>query len=84
MAACTAALHLFKGGDHVIAGHDIYGGTFRLMRDVLPGLGIEVSFVNLGLLAMAHWLSAPEVGSRSLRDGGGGTPPSQRHTDGGG
>ena len=46
MAAVTAALNLFKSGDHVIAGHDIYGGTFRLMNDVLPGLGIEVSFVN--------------------------------------
>ena len=46
MAAVTAALNLFKSGDHVIAGHDIYGGTFRLLNDVLPGLGIEVSFVN--------------------------------------
>lgn len=48
MAACTAALHLFKSGDHVIAGHDIYGGTFRLMHDVMPNMGIEVSFVNMG------------------------------------
>ena len=46
MSACVAALNLFKAGDHVIAGHDIYGGTFRLMNDVLPGLGVEVSFVN--------------------------------------
>jgi cystathionine beta-lyase/cystathionine gamma-synthase len=46
MAAVTAALHLFKAGDHVIAGHDIYGGTWRLMADVMPQLGIEVDFVN--------------------------------------
>ncbi len=47
MAAVTAALHLFRAGDHVIAGHDIYGGTWRLMADVMPGLGIEVSFVDM-------------------------------------
>ena len=48
MAAVTAALHLFKAGDHLIAGHDIYGGTWRLMADVMPSLAIEVSFVNMG------------------------------------
>ena len=48
MAAVTAALHLFKSGDHVVAGHDIYGGTWRLMADVMPQLGIEVSFVDMG------------------------------------
>ena len=48
MAAVTCALHLFKSGDHLIAGHDIYGGTYRLMADVLPHLGIETSFVRMG------------------------------------
>lgn len=47
MAAVTASLHLFKQGDHVIAGHDIYGGTYRLMHDVLPDMGVSVSFVNM-------------------------------------
>lgn len=48
MAAVTAALHLFKQGDHVIAGHDIYGGTYRLMQNILPDLGIAVSFIDMG------------------------------------
>jgi cystathionine gamma-synthase len=48
MSAVTAALHLFRQGDHLIAGHDIYGGTFRLMNGVLPGMGITVSFVDMG------------------------------------
>ncbi|QDT66107.1 trans-sulfuration enzyme family protein [Calycomorphotria hydatis] len=47
MAAVTAALHLFKAGDHIIAGNDIYGGTYRLMADVIPGLGLETTFVNM-------------------------------------
>lgn len=48
MAAVTAALNLFQAGDHVIAGHDIYGGTWRLMADVMPKLGIDIDFVNMG------------------------------------
>jgi O-succinylhomoserine (thiol)-lyase len=47
MSAVTAAMNLFVAGDHVVAGHDIYGGTYRLFADVLPKLGIEVSFVDM-------------------------------------
>lgn len=47
MAAITAAMHLFKAGDHIVAGHDIYGGTYRLFADVFTGLGFEFSFVNM-------------------------------------
>ncbi len=47
MAAVTTALHLFRQGDHLIAGHDIYGGTYRLMHDVLPEMGVTVSFVEM-------------------------------------
>lgn len=46
MSAITTAIHLFKAGDHVVAGHDIYGGTYRLFADVFPELGIEFTFVN--------------------------------------
>jgi cystathionine beta-lyase/cystathionine gamma-synthase len=48
MAAITAVMQLFKPGDHVIAGHDIYGGTFRLFYGVLADYGLEFSFVNMG------------------------------------
>lgn len=48
MAAITTAMHLFDAGSHVIAGHDIYGGTFRLFNAVLPARGLEFSFVNMG------------------------------------
>jgi O-succinylhomoserine (thiol)-lyase len=48
MAAITAVMQLFKPGDHVIAGHDIYGGTFRLFDGVLRDAGLEFSFVDMG------------------------------------
>lgn len=47
MGAITTAAMLLKAGDHLIAGNDIYGGTYRLFSQVLPDRGIEVSFINL-------------------------------------
>ncbi|MEN0059154.1 MAG: cystathionine gamma-synthase [Bdellovibrio sp.] len=46
-AATTAILHLLKGGDHVVAMDDMYGGTFRLFDKVLRHDGIDFSFVDL-------------------------------------
>ncbi len=46
-AATTTVLHLLKAGDHVIAGDDMYGGTFRLFDKVFRHFGIEFSFVDL-------------------------------------
>ncbi|MFA7235686.1 MAG: PLP-dependent aspartate aminotransferase family protein [Phycisphaeraceae bacterium] len=47
MAAITLVTMLFKSGDHIIAGNDIYGGTYRLFDKILPDLGITFSFVDL-------------------------------------
>lgn len=46
-AATTTVLHLLKAGDHVIAGDDMYGGTFRLFDKVLRHNGIEFSYIDL-------------------------------------
>ncbi len=48
MAAITALMHLFQPGDHIIAGHDIYGGTFRLFHNVYSSFGVKFSFVDMG------------------------------------
>lgn len=47
MAAITAAMHLFSPHDHIIAGNDIYGGTYRLFADVFTKMGLEFSFVDM-------------------------------------
>jgi O-succinylhomoserine (thiol)-lyase len=47
MSAIVTAMQLFQPGDHVIAGHDIYGGTYRLFADYLRPQGIEFSFVDM-------------------------------------
>ena len=46
-AATTTILHLLKGGDHVVAMDDMYGGTFRLFDKVLRHDGMDFSFVDL-------------------------------------
>ena len=46
-AATTTLLHLLKEGDHVIAGDDMYGGTFRLFDKVLKFHGLRFSYVDL-------------------------------------
>jgi cystathionine beta-lyase/cystathionine gamma-synthase len=47
MAAETTVAHLLKSGDHVISADDVYGGTYRLFQDVMPPLGVEVTFLRM-------------------------------------
>jgi cystathionine beta-lyase/cystathionine gamma-synthase len=46
-AAATTLLHTLSPGDHVVAGDDVYGGTYRLFERVMKPLGISASFVDL-------------------------------------
>ena len=43
LAATSTLLQLFDAGTHVIAGDDIYGGSFRLFDKVYKRLGFEFS-----------------------------------------
>jgi len=33
-------------GDHIVAGDDLYGGTSRLLAQVAPNLGFDVTHVD--------------------------------------
>ena len=46
MAATTMILLSLQKGDHVIAGDDIYGGTYRLFDQVLRKYGLQFTYVN--------------------------------------
>jgi len=46
MAAITALTRLLRAGDHIIAGNDLYGGTVRLLDQVLSRAGISVTYVD--------------------------------------
>jgi cystathionine gamma-lyase len=45
-AATTTILHLLSAGDHVVAGDDLYGGTYRLFERVFRQLGIAFTYVD--------------------------------------
>ena len=44
MATTTSVFTMFKSGDHIILGIDIYGGTYRIIHDVYSKFGLEYSF----------------------------------------
>ena len=47
MAATDAIAKLFKPGDEIIAGNDMYGGTYRLFTKVYAAYGIKFRFLPL-------------------------------------
>jgi cystathionine beta-lyase/cystathionine gamma-synthase len=46
-AAMDAVLKKLRPGDHVIASNDLYGGSYRLFREVFEPYGIEFSFIDM-------------------------------------
>ena len=46
MAAINAVTSMLKAGDHVIAGHNLYGGTPRLFNQVLANFGLTFTYVD--------------------------------------
>lgn len=47
LAAEDAILRTLSAGDHLILGNDAYGGTYRLISQVIAPMGIEWSAVDL-------------------------------------
>ena len=48
-AAITLAITtILKGGDHIVSGDNLYGGTFNLFKNSLSRLGITTTFVQSG------------------------------------
>src|SRR5229473_353060 len=46
MAAINAIATMLKAGDHVIAGHNLYGGTPRLFNQVFANFGLTFTYVD--------------------------------------
>jgi len=46
MAAIVATMELLRAGDHVVAGDNLYGGTYRLFSGVLEGHGLTFTYVD--------------------------------------
>lgn len=59
MAAISSSLlAVLKAGDEVIATRQLYGGAFRLFRDILPRLGIRTHHVEADLEGVDRLVNA--------------------------
>ena len=48
MAAIYALVATLHTGDHLICSHNVYGGTARLLNEIVCHYGIEIEYVNTG------------------------------------
>ncbi|HET9010795.1 MAG TPA: PLP-dependent aspartate aminotransferase family protein [Gemmatimonadaceae bacterium] len=46
MGCVDSIMKLFKSGDHIICGENVYGGTFRLFDRILQHMGLSFSYVD--------------------------------------
>jgi cystathionine beta-lyase/cystathionine gamma-synthase len=60
-AISTALLSLLKSGDEILCCSAIYGGTFHVIEDLLPRLGITRRFVSLEELANVGSMIGPQT-----------------------
>ena len=61
MGAANTVLDLLSAGDHVVAGNDLYGGTYRIMRKVFERFGVAFTFVDTTDLAATSAAFRPET-----------------------
>lgn len=47
LASIDAVLNLFDTGDHIVAGNDLYGGTYRLFSKVASRRGLKFDYVKV-------------------------------------
>jgi len=57
-AISSALLSVLQAGDELISTRQLYGGSYRLMRDVLPRMGIRVHYVDANLDGVDSLVSA--------------------------
>src|SRR5215216_2327954 len=46
MGCLDSIMKLFKSGDHVVCGENVYGGTFRLFDRILQHFGLTFTYVD--------------------------------------
>ena len=49
VAATNAVFSLLKTGDHIVAGDDMYAGTYRLLERIFKKWGISITYADVDL-----------------------------------
>jgi methionine-gamma-lyase len=57
-AISSALLSVLQTGDELVAARQLYGGSYRLMRDILPRMGIRVHHVEADLQGVDQLVNA--------------------------
>jgi cystathionine gamma-lyase len=61
VAATDAIARCLRPGDHILASNDLYGGTYRLFRQVFGPFGITSDFVDMQDLGVVEAALRPET-----------------------
>lgn len=61
MAALQAVLALFEAGDHLLVSLDLYGGTYRLIEQVLNRFGLRADYADTNDVVALEALRKPET-----------------------
>jgi len=61
MAAINAVFSLLKAGDHIIVSFPVYGGVYRLLRQVLARFGLEADFVDTSSMEAIRKAARPQT-----------------------
>ncbi len=61
LAATQALFELMDGGDHLVLGHNVYGGTFRLVDKVMARFGLGYTQVDTSDLAALRGALKPNT-----------------------
>jgi cystathionine beta-lyase/cystathionine gamma-synthase len=57
-AISSALLSVLRAGDELIATRQLYGGSYRLLRDILPRMGIRAHLVEANLEGLDRLVNA--------------------------
>lgn len=60
-AIAPTLMQLCNSGDHIVASRTIYGGTYALMKNFLPKLGLQTSFVDITNLEKVEKAITPKT-----------------------
>jgi cystathionine gamma-lyase len=61
MGAINTLLNTLQSGDHVVAGNDLYGGTYRIFMTLYRKFGLQVTFVDTTDLKAVEAAVRPET-----------------------
>ncbi|HUP48735.1 MAG TPA: cystathionine gamma-synthase [Thermoanaerobaculia bacterium] len=61
MSAIDAVFRTLQAGDHVIAGEDMYGGSYRLFSRVLEKFGLQFTYVDTSRVDAVREAMRPET-----------------------